>query len=229
MPRTPRSQQWTDEAAYHVFSRGHNRETVFADADDDRFFLGLLDRYRQRTGFRLYHYCLMTNHFHLLLQVEAPRQLSALLAGLLRAYVHYFNRRYRFVGHLWQGRFKSPAVQVEEYLLSCGRYIERNPVEAGLVGQPWDYPWSSARAYALGATDVLLAPNPWYEELAATPRQRQELWRQFLLGDDPREATVRQADWAIGDEAFRQRLQQRQGRPARRRRGRPLKQRAPTE
>src|SRR5437870_1893756 len=117
MPRTPRRQQWTDEAAYHVLSRGHNRETVFADAEDRRFFLGLLDRYRRRTGLRLYHYCLISNHFHLLLQLDPPGRLSALMAGLLRAYVHYFNRRHGFVGHLWQGRFRSPAVDVEPYFL----------------------------------------------------------------------------------------------------------------
>ena len=70
MPRTPRCHQGAEEACYHVFSRGHNRETVFADAEDGRFFLGLLARYRQRTGFRLYHYCLLTNNFHLLLQVK---------------------------------------------------------------------------------------------------------------------------------------------------------------
>jgi putative transposase len=72
------------------------------------------------------------------------------MAGLLRAYVHYFHRRTGFVGHLWQGRFRSPAVGVEQYFLSCARYIERNPVEAGLVVEPWEYAWSSCRAYALG-------------------------------------------------------------------------------
>src|SRR5438552_6128278 len=80
---------------------------------------------------------------------------------MLRAYVHYFNRRYGFVGHLWQARFKSPAVEVEEYFLSCGRYIERNPLPARMVEQPWDYHWSSCRHYALGEVDPLLAANPW--------------------------------------------------------------------
>ena len=73
---------------------------------------------------------LVSNHFHLLVQCDDPAELSPCMAGLLRAYVHYHHRRYGFVGHLWQGRFKSPAVAVEEYFLSCARYIERNPVEA---------------------------------------------------------------------------------------------------
>ncbi|MGO8902945.1 MAG: transposase, partial [Isosphaeraceae bacterium] len=116
MPRTPRKQQWTEEACYHVMNRGHNRERIFGDDDDRRHFLGLLARYRERFGLRLYHYCLMTNHFHVLVQLERPADLSKWLAGMLRAYVHYFNQRYRFVGHLWQGRFKSPAIQCEGYL-----------------------------------------------------------------------------------------------------------------
>ena len=110
--------------------RGHNREPVFADGEDRHAFLNLVARYQQPFGLRLYHYCLMTNHFHLLLQLDDPRRLSALMAGLLRAYVHHCARRHGFVGHLWQGRFKSPAIQCSTYLLSCGRYIERNPVEA---------------------------------------------------------------------------------------------------
>jgi len=85
MPRRPRRSQWTDEACFHLMDRGHNRETVFADDHDRRFFLELVARYSQRFGLRLYHYCLMTNHFHLLVQLDNPRELSPLMAGLLRA------------------------------------------------------------------------------------------------------------------------------------------------
>ena len=91
MPRTPRKQQWTDEACYHVMNRGHNREQIFGDDDDRRHFLDLLARYRDRLGLRLYHYCLMSNHFHILVQLERPADLSKWLAGMLRAYVHYFS------------------------------------------------------------------------------------------------------------------------------------------
>ena len=108
MPRLPRYLQLARDAAYHVTSRGHNREALLAHPDDKRHFLALLARYRQRFGFRLFHYCLLDNHFHLLLHLDDPRRLSALMAGLLLASVRYFNRRYGFVGHLWQGRFRSP-------------------------------------------------------------------------------------------------------------------------
>ena len=114
----------------------------------------------------------MSNHFHLVVQLPNPRQLSRLMAGLAVAYVHHYHRRYGFVGHLFQGRFKSPAVDRDGYLLSCGRYIERNPLVAGLVQRPWDYPWSSCRAYAVGEGNALLAANPCYTELADRGNQR---------------------------------------------------------
>lgn len=223
MPRVARQQQWTAEACYHITSRGHNRESVFRDDADRRAFLHLIARYRQRFDFRLFHYCLMSNHFHLLVQLPDPKRLSAMVAGLLLAYFHHYHRRYGLVGHLWQGRFKSPAIQREGYWLSCGRYVERNPVEAQLVAEPWHYPWSSCRAYALGEADPLLSVNPCYEELAAEPGRRQQLWRAFLEDDDPREEVVQQAEWAVGDDDFRQRWQAQRGRPTQRRRGRPRK------
>jgi len=224
MPRTPRRCQWTEEACYHLMDRGHNRETIFADDEDRRAFLNLVQRYQQQFGFRIYHYCLMSNHFHLLVHLNDPRHVSPLMAGLLRAYVHHCHRRHGFVGHRWQGRFKSPAVQCRQYLLSCGRYIERNPVEAGLLTEPWQYPWSSAAAYALGEPNPLLADNGEYLALAAEPARRQALWQQFLLETDPREEVVRCGEWAIGDDDFRLRALLHQGRAGPRRRGRPRKQ-----
>jgi putative transposase len=202
-------------------NRGHNRESIFADNEDRQAFLNLLARYRDRFGFQLLHYCLMSNHFHLLVKLRDPRHVSTLMAGLLRAYVHHCHRRHCFVGHRWQGRFKSPAVQCRDYLLSCGRYIERNPLEAGIVAQPWDYDWSSAQVHALGVANPLVTQSAEYHELAAEPTDRQMRWRSFLLGEDPREQVVRSEDWVIGDDAFRRHLSQAQGRPMPRARGRP--------
>jgi putative transposase len=221
MPRKPRGLQLAEHVAHHVMNRGHNREAVFGDAEDMSYFLGLLRRYHDRFSFRLYHYCLMSNHLHLLMQLDDPRRLSALMAGLLLAYARYFNRRYRFVGHLWQGRFKSPAVQREQYWLSCGRYIERNPLEAGLVKAPWDYPWSSCRYYALGQPNALLAEDPCFTELSPDPNRRQVLWREFLLGEDMRESVIRRQEWAIGDADFCRALAAVTGRPLPARRRRP--------
>ena len=229
MPRKPRGMQLADRVAYHVMSRGHNREAVFGETGDFRHFLRLLGRYRERFGFRLYHYCQMTNHVHLLVQLENPRRLSSLMAGLLLAYTRYYNRRYGFVGHLWQGRFKSPTVQRERYWLTCGRYLERNPLAAGLVKAPWDYAWSSCRAYALGEPDALLTEDPEYAELSPAPARRQSLWREFLMGEDLREGVIRRQEWAIGNADFCRELAAVLGRPLAARRGRPRKEPAAKE
>jgi putative transposase len=223
MARRARRHVWTTAACYHVLSRGHARETIFHDDDDRLRFLDLLARYRERFGFRLYHYCLMSNHFHLLLQLPEARALSPLLAGLQVAYWHHYRRRYQLVGHLFQGRCKTPAVEADAYLRSCGRYIERNPLAAGLVAAPWEYRWSSCRAYALGLADLLLAENPWYQELATEPPRRLELWRSFLLAEDPKEKAVQRMDWTVGEATFRHRMRRSGGRPEPRSKGRPIK------
>ncbi len=93
MPRRARSRLWTDAACYHVINRGQARETVFHDDEDYAYFLQLLQRYRDRFTLRIYHYCLMANHFHLLVQLAEPRQLSRCVAGLLVAYWHHYHRR----------------------------------------------------------------------------------------------------------------------------------------
>lgn len=227
MPRLPRRSKWTEAACYHVFNRGHNRQAVFADDEDRSYFRMLLQRYRVRFGLRLYHYCLMNNHFHLLVQLDDPRLLSRLMAGLLVAYGHHYHRRYDYVGHLWQGRFKSPAVERDTYLLSCGRYIERNPLEAALVARPWDYTWSSCRCYALGQADDLLTENPCFVGLAGSAEHRQEVWREFLLGEDPKEEEARRVEGVSGDEAFHHRLRDFRGRPVQSRYGRPRKAAVP--
>src|SRR5579859_4324221 len=177
MPRTPRRFELSENICYHVINRGHNRETVFRDDADRLAFLKRLGEYKTRFQFQLFHSCLRDNHFHLVLRPHAPRDLPRLMAGLLRSYVHYYHKRYRFVGHLWQGRFKSPAVQADPYLLSCGRYVERNSVAARLVKSPWDYRWSSCRAVALGEADALVDENPLIAEWSAKPDRRQEMWR----------------------------------------------------
>jgi putative transposase len=102
---------------------------------------------------------------------------------------------------------------METYLLSCGRYIERNRVEAGMVAVPWEYRWSSCRAYALGEVDPLLSDNPHYRECSSEPGRRQARWRQFLTEADPNEAQVRDATWVLGEEAFRRRVAMQAGRP----------------
>ena len=225
MTRLARRMQYSEGLCYHVFSRGHNRQTVFHDDEDRAAFVERLACVKKRFKFALHHWCLMGNHYHLVLRVREAEQLSRLMAGLLRSYVHHYHRRYGFVGHLWQGRFKSPAIQDGAYLLTAGRYVERNPVEAGMAGVPWEYRWSSCRFWVRGEDDGLteeVDQSPEYAELASAFAERRLAWRAFLMSVDPLEEAMTKSDWAIGDAAFHRRLRDRRGRPEQRRRGRPL-------
>ena len=127
---------------YHVTSRGNRLQPIYHDDFDRRFFLALRDRVIGRCEWQLHAYCLMTNHFHLLLETPIPN-LSAGMQRLKCDYAAYFNARYSFEGHLFQQRFGSRLLDTEEYYADALRYIAMNPVKAGLCEHPADWPWSS--------------------------------------------------------------------------------------
>ena len=165
---------------FHVFSRGHNRQVVFKEKEDYDHFLKLVKRYKTRWGLVIYHWVLMINHFHLLIEIADPRLLTKVMAGMLRSYTAYHHQKYSTCGYLWQGRYKSQPVEKENYLLACGRYIERNPVRAGLVEAAWEYPYSSGRQYALGIMDGITSPNPCMDNFGTTEERRRLAWQDFL-------------------------------------------------
>ncbi|GAA3565824.1 hypothetical protein GCM10022265_14800 [Marinobacter xestospongiae] len=134
----------------HVVQRGHNRDACFFAEDDFRFYRQVLAEGLKRNGAELHAYCLMTNHVHLLITPQHADSISRLMQHVGRQYVQYINKNYRRSGTLWEGRHKGSLVDAENYLLSCYRYIELNPVTAGMVDQPEQYPWSSFRRNALG-------------------------------------------------------------------------------
>lgn len=181
MPRIAR--QGSSTGYYHVIARGHNRQEIFRDEVDFGFYAGLLVRFREQFPYRCFHYCLMPNHVHLLLETGQVEILTGLMRRVQQAYQFHWRRRYQLVGYLWQGRFKSLPIEQEEYLLECGRYIERNPVRAGMCQKAEDYPWSSARAYLLGKAkeQAFLDPSPAYTGLAQTEPLRRERYRLYLL------------------------------------------------
>jgi len=141
MPR--RARQKSPYGIYHVILRGNGRRTIFEDDDDCRFFLKLLNRLKQEQGFRVYAFCLMGNHVHLLIR-EEETPLEQIFRRLPTIYAMHYNEKYDFSGHLFQGRYKSEIIDSEEYFLSCLRYICMNPVKAGLCGNPKEYPWLGA-------------------------------------------------------------------------------------
>jgi putative transposase len=165
----------------------------------------------------------MSNHYHLLLEIEEPENISKLMAGLNRAYTHYYHKAYLTSGFLWQGRFKLQPVQKEKYLIACGRYIERNPVRARIVLEAQDYFYSSARFYCLGQLDTITSEEPAFVEFAKEPLQRQMAYRDFLCNfDTEEESSFANLSNPQGDKEFIRRLIRDGGRYLPRRRGRPV-------
>ena len=155
MARTARV--FIENACYHITARGNQGETVFKEGADFKYYLKLIHKYKIRYGCLIYGYCLMRNHVHLLL--EAPfglKSMSSFMHGLNQTYAMVFNKKYNKVGHLWQNRYKNFVVLKDDYLINVISYIELNPVRAGIVSRPEDYPWSSYSARVLGKRDIIL-------------------------------------------------------------------------
>ncbi|MCX5699858.1 MAG: transposase [Candidatus Omnitrophica bacterium] len=189
MPSYARRHQLSNSLIYHVFNRSNARAFIFQRPEDFKHFMELLRFYARKFNLRIYHWVIMSNHYHLLLELDEPGLLSKIMSGLNRAYTHYSHKTYKSSGLLWQGRFKSQPVQKENYILACGRYIERNPLAANIVGisQASDYPYSSARFYCLGISDGLTLPDQLYLELGDNDLKRQSKYKQFLRNFDQEE------------------------------------------
>ena len=140
---------------YHIINRGNNRREVLVDDEDFVKYIEILKRYKKQYGFRLYHYVLMNNHVHLLLEATEDGTVSRIMQGITLSHTWHYKKKYGGCGHVWQGRFKRPVIEKESYLLECARYIELNPVRAKMVEDPLEYRWSSYRSYAPGETNPL--------------------------------------------------------------------------
>ncbi len=178
MPRRPRVV--LPHIPLHLIQRGNNRQVCFVADEDYRFYLDWLREYASEAGCRIHAYVLMTNHVHLLVSADRSDSPAALMKALGQRYVQYFNRTYRRSGTLWEGRFRSCLIQAEDYLLACQRYIELNPVRAGMVDHPADYPWSSYRANAQGEEDALVTPHEIYLGLGNSKALRQAAYRELF-------------------------------------------------
>ena len=167
----------------HIIQRGNNRQATFFAEEDHRFYLDCLLDASRKHGCLVYAYVLMTNHVHLLASAQQPYGLSRMMQHLGRRFVQYINHVYRRSGTLWEGRFKASLVDTETYFLRCCRYIECNPVRAGMVAGPGTYPWSSYRCHAFGAPDKLVAMHEQYERLGKTEVERQQAYREFFRSE----------------------------------------------
>jgi len=166
----------------HVVQRGNCRQAVFFDDEDYRAYLNWLAEGAAKHACRIHAYVLMTNHVHLLVTPDYPEAISHTIQYVGRRYVSYINRRHSKSGTLWEGRHKGCVIDGDAYLLACMRYIELNPVRAGLVNRPFDYPWSSYHANAAGKADLLINSCVQYQALGRTPASRQHAYRELFCG-----------------------------------------------
>jgi putative transposase len=180
---------------YHVINRGNGRHEVFHKDQDYKSFINIMTEAQSRALLKVLAYCIMPNHFHMLLMPNKGRDLSRWMQWLLTSHVRRYHRHYRSSGHVWQGRFKSFIVQKDDHLLTAIRYIERNPVRAGLVVSAKDWRWSSHRGRSGFNSGLLLSelpielPRNWqdYVDTPLTDKElekiRQCVKRQSPYGD----------------------------------------------
>jgi len=213
---------------HHIIQRGNNRQAIFAAPEDYRELLALLEEHAGKCQVAVHGYVLMSNHIHLLATPDTPEGIPMMMQSVGRRYVRSFNRRQGRTGTLWEGRYRSTLIQAERYLLACMAYIDLNPVRAGMVDTPAEYPWSSHEHYIGRRHDRLITPHPLYWELGNTPFAREaayaELVRAGLPAADERALTDSALrGWALGDGDYVADLQRRTARRViKERAGRPV-------
>ena len=201
----------------HVIQRGNNRQACFANQQDFITYTTYLKEYSEQFAVKIHAWVFMTNHVHLLCTPELENGISKMMQALGRSYVRYFNNNYRRTGTLWEGRFKSCLIEEEAYLLQVYRYIELNPVRAGMVKTPEEYKWSSYQINALGKNSELCTPHSLYLRLGNNAVQRllayQQLFDYILASEQLAEIrTTTHKGTAIGSLKFKQKIEKLTGR-----------------
>ncbi|WP_369177311.1 transposase [Candidatus Thiodubiliella endoseptemdiera] len=156
----------------HIIQRGNNKQVCFANETDMKAYLQWLKDFSGKYSVSIHAWVLMTNHIHLLCTPKTSDGIGKMMQSLGRMYVGYFNHTYKRTGTLWEGRYKSSIIQSERYLLSVYRYIELNPVRAGMVVSPSEYSWSSYNFNALGVANNLITPHQEYLALGNNAKAR---------------------------------------------------------
>lgn len=214
---------------HHIIQRGNNRSACFFAERDYQLYLEYLAEGAGRYHCDVHAYVLMTNHVHLLATPEDEDGLSLMMRYLGSRYVQYVNQGYQRTGTLWEGRFKSSLIDSERYLLTCYRYVELNPVRAGMVNDPVSYRWSSCGAHAYGRPNLVLRDHPCYLALGRTAAKRQQAYRDLFqnrIGAAALQAirTFVNSGLALGGECFKDQIEEmidrsvRNGKPGRPRR-----------
>jgi putative transposase len=210
MARLPRL--YVKGCSHHVIQRGNNRHVCFFAEADYAIYLDKLRESSEKYKVSIHAFVLMTNHVHLLLTPKDEMGVGRMMQALGRFYVRYVNTIYQRSGTLWEGRYKSTLVDSDAYYLTVSRYIELNPVRAGMVDHPIDYPWSSCQANGAGKDIRLLTPHRLYTLLGKDSAERQKNYRGLFDGviaektiAEIREATNK--SWVLGHDRFKQEIE----------------------
>ena len=201
----------------HIIQRGNNRQACFGSEADFSAYAYWLEESSRKYKVLIHAWVFMTNHVHLLVTPETNDGVSRMMQTLGRHYVRYFNHTYKRTGTLWEGRFKSCVVDEENYLLICQRYIELNPVRAGMVEETADYTWSSYKANGLGRQLKMWRPHRIYQQLGKTVDERSLVYRELFLAhlDQTVLKKIRTASnqgMALGNDRFKQEVERLTGR-----------------
>lgn len=211
----------------HIVQRGHDRAPCFFDDGERSLYLGLLGTYSRQWQCDVHAYVLMTNHVHVLLTPGTVEGASRLMKDVNQRFSQYINRKYGRVGSLWQGRFHASLIQSDAYFLACQRYIEANPVRAGMVRHALAYRWSSAGHNAAGVPSPILVAHPTYIALGEEAQARRASYRALCDSEVDGEtlAALRSAlrmNLPLGSDRFVEEMESRSGVSAGRRRRGPL-------
>lgn len=184
MPRTARVV--LPNYPHHIIQRGHNRQAVFASDEDYFYYLENLKEWKEILGCKIYAYCLMTNHVHLIVNPgKNVENLALLMKRVSGRQTRYVNKIEGRSGTLWEGRYKSSLINADEYLLACSRYIDLNPVRAGIVDDPGKYKWSSYK-YKIGIEGLnWLDSDPCYEDLGQVRKEREKRYEDWVKASIP--------------------------------------------
>jgi putative transposase len=169
------------EGAMHIMCRGNNKQAILTEYQDKWMYYSLLKKYKDENSVNIYHYCILNNHVHLIIKLNPQSHLSRFMKQVNLSYFLYYKNIYGYWGHIWQNRFKSNLIDSDLYLLQCGKYIELNPVRAGIVRSPNMYTFSSYKYYANGKPDSILSADPLYLELSSCPKKRKALFIKYVL------------------------------------------------
>ena len=195
----------------HIVHRGNQLQDCFRGVSDFATYYALLDQYCRKFRVDIHAWALMNNHVHLLATPRESHVIEPFMEAVSRRYERYHNARYQNTDDLWEARFHACVVEAEPYFLHCQRYIERNPVMAGIASHPDGYQWSSYGNHAYGMATAFHTPHACYLEMGENAARRQHAWSEFVARQAPKGMGDKiwhsvMCSWALGSAAFRERV-----------------------